>query len=81
MIKLNQKINQNFQSNNQISNNELKYFQFCNCTRKYVGWKIFLIQIVSYKQNVPKNVTRFVDAAHVETIQMVEVCPTVPMIL
>lgn len=37
MIKLNQKINQNFQSNNQISNNELKYFQFCNCTRKYVG--------------------------------------------
>lgn len=27
MIKLNQKVNQNFQSNNQISNNELK---FCN---------------------------------------------------
>lgn len=35
----------------------------------------------SFIQNIPKNVTRFVDAAHVETIQMVEVCPTVPMIL
>lgn len=77
MIKLNQKVNQNFQSNNQISNNELK---FCKLYMKIRRMKN-IFDTNSFIQTKPKNVTRFVDAAHVETIQMVEVCPTVPMIL